>query len=205
MAAASSSSVSFVVPIGTGTGSSSSMPTSISTASSSVVPPPPDPGEAYEALVRARPVRRQGVHEVCSSGHLQWCRLCRHACHDGGRQHWPSSCSFEAVRATFAGEASRIQLPHDVVFIRGAVFCLKCGACSTKRLFKLGGPICRPSSFGLKELKRVLGGHLPSNLDRWPLASVERGEPEGPLGPPAPARRRRCRAKTTPPTTSSRM
>ena len=148
-AAVSSSSASSVVPIGAGAGSSSPMPTSTSTASSSVVPPPPDPGEEYEALVRSRPVRRQGVHEVCSSGRLQWCRLCRHACHDGGLQQWPSSCSFEVVRASFAGDASRIQLPHDVVFIRGAVFCLKCGACSTKRLFKLGGvPCAAPARLG---------------------------------------------------------
>ena len=167
-----------------------------------VVPPPPEPGEMYEALVRARPARAVGAHKVCTSGALQWCISCRAACRTGGLERLPGRCAWGEVRATFAGEAARIQAPHDTVFLHGAAFCLRCGACSTSRLFKLGGAACRPSAFGAKELKRVLSGGMPSNLDRWPLAPVERGELEGPLGPPAPARRRRCRAKSTPPASS---
>ena len=161
-------------------------------------PPPPDPGEEYEALVRSRPARRLGAHRVVTSGHLQWCLACRSACRTGGLEQLPAVCSLEAVRATFAGDTARIQLPHDIVFVHGAAFCLKCGACSTRRLFKLAGPVCRPTAFGLKELRRFweaaclrtsAGGRSPRRRG---------GEAEGLLPSPVPARPRRCRAKTTP-------
>ena len=108
------------------------------------MPPPPlpyeDPGEQvelnpeeeYETLVRRRPVRAVGAHRVSSSGTLQWCVVCRAACHTGGREQLPGECSREQVRATFAGDFARVQLTHETVLLQKAVFCLRCGACSTR-------------------------------------------------------------------------
>ena len=165
--------------------------------------PPPDPGEQYEALVRQRPSRRIGSRMVVESGSLQWCLVCRAASHTGGLGRLPAECSFERVRASFAGDAARIQLPHDVVYIHGAVVCLRCGACSTSRLFKLAGAKCQASAFGAKELRRILGGGLPSNLHRWPLPPGGPGPAEQPAPALGPARPRRCRTKSTPPTSST--
>ena len=188
---------------GLGGGGSGAPGTAVSpVAAPPAAPPPPEPGEMYEALVRQRPSRRIGPHTVVESGAVQWCLVCRAASHTGGLGRLPAECSFERVRASFAGDAARIQLPHDVVYIQGAVFCLRCGACSTSRLAKLAGARCQPSCFGAKELRRVLGGGLPSNLRRWPLALEEPGS-EQPALAPGPARLRRCRTKTTPTASSS--
>ena len=62
-----------------------------------------------------------------------------------------------------------MQLVHPVLFVRGLVLCLRCGAFSTKRLFRLGTASCTPTAAGKKELRRVFGGLLPTKVCNWPL------------------------------------
>ena len=68
-----------------------------------------------------------------------------------------------------------MQLVHPVVFIRGLVLCLRRGAFSTKRLFRLGTAACTPTAAGRKELKRIFRGLLPTKVRHLPLEPPAEG------------------------------
>ena len=82
---------------------------------------------------------------------------------------WPAECDRSLVEAEFAGDSSRVQLVHPVVFVRGLALCLRCGAFSTKRLFRPGTATCVPTAAGRKELRRVFRGLLPTKVRHLPL------------------------------------
>ena len=147
-------------------------------AEAAAPPPPPPPfvnGEADDdnddpvELAAAAVPRAADGHRVCSVGQLVWCSACRWARPSGSRASWPETCDRSLVEAEFAGASSRVQLVHPVVFVRGLALCLRCGAFSTKRLFRLGTASCTPTAAGRKELRRVFGGRLPTKVKHWPL------------------------------------
>ena len=159
-------------------------------SSSSVVggaPPPPPPPFVDEAgrdeededdpvlLAAAAAPQAAEAHQVCSVGQLSWCSSCRWARPSGSRAPWPAACNMEEVKSEFAGDSARIQLVHPVVFVRGLALCLRCGAFSTKRLFRLSTTACTPTAAGRRELRRVFGGRLPTKVRGWPLDSPGAG------------------------------
>ena len=141
-------------------------------------PPPPPPFIDDEAdnenedpveLAAAAVPRAAAGHRVCSVGQLVWCSSCRWARPSWSRAAWPEACDRSLVEAEFAGDPSRVQLVHPVVFVRGLALCLRCGAFSTKRLFRLGTATCVPTVAGRKELRRVFRGRLPTKVRHLPL------------------------------------
>ena len=145
-------------------------------------PPPPPPYSADDheedpVLLAAGAVPSSvSGHRVCRVGQLAWCASCRWARPSGSRAPWPATCDKSLVEAEFAGDPSRVQLVHPVVFVRGLAICLRCGAFSTKRLVRLGTASCTPTAAGRKEIARVLRGRLPHKVRQWPLEPPAVGE-----------------------------
>ena len=137
-------------------------------------PPPPQPLDDDPGLWAEAAVPQEGsVHRVCTVGHLSWCSVCRWARPSTSRARWPAECDPAAVRAEFAGDANRVQLAHPVIFVRGLCLCLRCGAFSGKRLFKLAGPHCQATTVGKREPRRVFAGQRLTMVGQWPLEKLE--------------------------------